>query len=359
MIKKKAKGLSPFYRVFWSVAAALLLLLVIAVVLLRSFLANYEKALPKYAAKEVFEELFLSNDGYQKLGSEIHKTAGKFDGDTDFAAMASEILSGKELTYGEISDDFGDEKIGYAVRNDGHRLAIFTLKRSDKKLAGGYYQYVLDSVSLTKKAASLDITVPSGYELRVSGEKVDDGYISGEKTISAASEHLPAGVSPLEYVTYKIDGIYGTPQIEVFDKDGKECAVSKKDGAYIAAPNENEALKTKYSGYITAGAKAFATYMQSDASFNAVKPYLIAGTTFYTQTYYVENYFVIDHDSYSFDNVSASEFYEYDENTFSCRISFTHLLHRAGLEDYKDYFDTTFIMKKVGDGYRIYDAFNN
>jgi len=72
-----------------------------------------------------------------------------------------------------------------------------------------------------------------------------------------------------------------------------------------------------------------------------------------------ETYFVIDHSSYAFEDVKTSEFYAYDENTFSCRVSFTHVLKRYGSKDYRDYIDMTLYLHRIGDTYRIYDRYNH
>jgi hypothetical protein len=72
-----------------------------------------------------------------------------------------------------------------------------------------------------------------------------------------------------------------------------------------------------------------------------------------------ENTFVWDHNGYSFENEKVSEFMRYNENTVSCRISFTHLLHKHGREDYKDVTDITYFAEKIDGEYYIFARYNN
>jgi len=70
-----------------------------------------------------------------------------------------------------------------------------------------------------------------------------------------------------------------------------------------------------------------------------------------------ENYFVLDHNSYSFKDQKATEFYRYNDDVFSCRVSMTHLLHRWAREDYVDYIDMTLFLRNVNGKYLIFDSF--
>ena len=53
------------------------------------------------------------------------------------------------------------------------------------------------------------------------------------------------------------------------------------------------------------------------------------------------------------------KFYAYDPDTFSCRVTMIHVLHRIGSADYRDYIDTTFYLRRVGEQYLMYDRLNH
>ena len=99
--------------------------------------------------------------------------------------------------------------------------------------------------------------------------------------------------------------------------------------------------------------------MQSDGRFSAFSQYFDPDSTLYTQIKNAEIYFVWPHDGYSIEDVNVRDFYAYDDNTFSCRVSLTHVLHKKGSEDYRDYIDMTFYLRNVNGSYLIYDRENH
>jgi hypothetical protein len=98
--------------------------------------------------------------------------------------------------------------------------------------------------------------------------------------------------------------------------------------------------------------------MGNDEKWANVKEYFDPSSKLYNSIRTSETSFVIDHSGYRFENESASEFYAYDENTFSCRVSFTQVLTKKGKPDYKDNIDMTVYLRKVGDKFLIYDRYD-
>ena len=353
MLKKFGK-LTLFYKIFWSVFAVLTVLLLAAVLILNVYLKNYEAALPKTAAKGIFEEIYLSADT-AKIASAIADDISEFDADTDVKGLILERLNEGKLDFYALGADGEDEV--WCVRAGDKRISKFTLKKSGKTLSGGYDEYVLDELRFYfDSARSVSITAPSHYEVYINGVLVGSEYAVQEDIPTASKGHLPSGVEEPTNTRYEIDGILGDVTVST-SAEGAVIA-SEADDYYVNLA-EDTALCAEYAGYVIEAAQTYAAYMQSDLGFSSVAKYFEAGTKLYEQTRIVENYFVIDHSGYSFRDVSATEFYAYDEDTFSCRISFVHHLHRAGLEDYRDFFDITFFLRRVGDKFMIYDCYTN
>ena len=351
----KTKKMPLFYKIFWSVCAALVVVLIVSVFVLRSALANYEKSLPKNEAARVFEELYVNKDS-AALASEVQKSASEFNQQTDFEPMILEKLSSGSLSYNSTSSA-DENEYAYYVKADGKRISKFILEKDEKKSSGGYATYHLGKVEFYfDQNESIEITAPTQYEIFINGISVSREYIVEDHIKTKVSGLLPDGVPEPENVRYRISGLTATPTVTVKETGAN---VTVDGSSYTVSPAENTELRDAYSDYAIKAAQTYAAYMQSDGSFGAVAKYFEAGTDLYTRTKVVENYFVISHSGYSFENVQASEFYAYDENTFSCRVSFVHLLHRPDLSDYKDYFDVTFLFRKVGNQYLIYDCYTN
>ena len=64
-------------------------------------------------------------------------------------------------------------------------------------------------------------------------------------------------------------------------------------------------------------------------------------------------------DRYEIKDEKASDFIRYDENTFSCRVTLTHILYRRGMDDYIDHIDITFYARQNDGVILIYDMDNN
>ena len=172
---------------------------------------------------------------------------------------------------------------------------------------------------------------------------------------------MPEGVNGIVFAEYRADKLYFAPDsIKILTSDGRECPLAQDEtGIYSKGIMYDEALQAEYSEYVISAAQALAAYMQNDGKFSTAAAYMDPDSELYINTRTAETYFVIDHSSYSFEDVRTSEFCRYDDNTFSCRVSFTHVLKRYGSKDYKDYIDTTFFLRRVGDKFLIYDRYNH
>ena len=59
-----------------------------------------------------------------------------------------------------------------------------------------------------------------------------------------------------------------------------------------------------------------------------------------------------------FTDVQVGEFYAHTPDIFSCHISFTQHIHRAGSEDYVDTISKYVFLHLVNGGYKIYYWYN-
>ncbi|MBQ5649873.1 MAG: hypothetical protein IIV03_07015, partial [Clostridia bacterium] len=152
---------------------------------------------------------------------------------------------------------------------------------------------------------------------------------------------------------------FGKPEISVTDKDGKvtECVYIEDGNYWSAGFLYDAALEAQFSDYVINAIEKYAAYMQMDGARADFIDYYDTDSELWQNIITTENYFVWEHEGYTFKDKKASEFYRYDENVFSCRVSMTHLLHRYGWEDYVDYIDMTIFLRNVNGKYVIFDSF--
>lgn len=361
MKEKRQKSL--FYRIYAITWAVLLFVLIVSVFLLRSCLADYESTLPEHVAQDMFEKYFTDFDAL-KILRDTGAEAPEFDTLEDMAARIEESIKGKELSYSPSSVGLDNTKEAYYVKySDGEKdvkVATFTVEKSDKKSKKGFATYELGEVELyCIPMEDVVIKAPTGYAVTLNGKPLGEKYITGDPIETESCKHMRDGGVGITYTLYTVPGLCKIPEIKVTTPKGEESAVTLKDGVYEAAIVYSKELQERFGERMIQAAKAYATYMQNDCSFRKVDPYFLTGTDIYNFIRTSQTMWVIDHDSYYFEDESATEFYEYAEGVYSCRVKLKHVLKRSRMEDHVDYMDVTyyFIIDR-GDGV-VYASSNN
>ncbi len=352
------------FPVFYIVLLAFIVLFFAAffygLTLLKDWLADYEASLPKYAAEAVFEQYYQSEDKSALLRGAGFETS-PYESEGDALQKLSEAIDGQPLSYTSVSTGLdGREK--YNVKAGEKKISSFTLAKSGRTSKYGHDLYALESLEVfVKKDQSASVMVPDGYTLTFNGKEADTSLIKEKDIPTPSCEHMPEGVKGLTYSLYEITDLLYAPQVKVISPDGRECemGIDEQRDVPKAAIVYDDALQREMSEHVLTAAKAYAAFMQMDGNRNKVLSYFEKGTPLYDGISTVEYYFVIPHSSYDFEDVKCGEFFRYDDNTFSCRVSFVHVLKKPGMEDFRDFIDITFYLRRVGDQYLIYDRYNN
>ncbi len=376
MAKKKTfserlKSIPWFYRIYFAVFAVLFILLFVGLSVLSNVLRDYEASLPIHRAEAAFERYFAGGD-FTELVRFSHAEVSRWENEDDVAAMIAQAAEGKTLSFYEVSSAENEAKYavvatepqeeeepaettGVQVSVPTYKLATMTFQQNKEPDEWGFYSYELVDISLdltgNQKAAA---RIPSEYQLYVNGIAVPkEEHV--EEEASPLNEFLPEGVTGITYYSYEFSGLCQPAVLTCADASGNAIEMAEEEGVSTAPIRYSEELKERYSDYVLKGAKAYAAWMQADGSINDVAPYFDTSSQFYRNTRANPGMWVIDHDSYTFENVSAEDFYAYDDNTFSCHITMTQVLKKYGKQDYHDYLNMTFFLRKVNGQFKIYD----
>lgn len=352
--------ISPFYIVLLIFIAAVLILTEVGKGALRDLLAEYEGAQVKYVAADILDENLVAGDG-EKLATFFADSFSTYETHENIAAYLAELTRGKELALQTMSSGL-DSAVQYAVKCDGKKFGTFSLKKSGEKTKHGIELYALDTAELNPKLlTSFSIQIPQGYTLTVNGTAADAKYCLGDDVTTPSEDFMPEGVHGILYTTYTFDRLCAAPNFAVQSEDGRDSTVryDSEKAMYTADILYSDALAAEYGDYAKAAAIAYATYMQNDTSFAQIKKYFDPSSAIYKNLRTSATMWVIDHNSYEFRDVTASEFYAYSDDVFSCRVSLTHVLKYRGLKDYNDYVDMTFYFRNVDGTFLIYNSFNN
>lgn len=354
---------SVFWKIYLVIVALFLAILAILVIMGVNWMRGYEAAQPKHLAKETFEKVFSDFDASSYVDM-CHSDESEFETKDNIVAYLKNSVEGKELDYMRVSS--ADKSVfKYIVKAGDEKIASFTLtEKKDGKSkfkeyeAGGYEVFTGSKTAVT-------VTAPKGYSVYINGVKAGDSCIIEKDIETDSCKHVPDGVSGIYLEKYKITGLINTPTVTATDAAGNSAEVkSGENGAYTVVLNSNETLKSEYNDHILKAIKKYAVYMQYDSTvavmgFGQIKGYFDPSSELYEDIRTVENNFVIEYSSYEFADEETSEYVRYDDNTFSCRVSFTHILHRTGNPDYKDFLDMTVYLRNVNGKYLIYAMSQN
>ena len=152
------------------------------------------------------------------------------------------------------------------------------------------------------------------------------------------------------------------PTVTAIAPDGSSADViaDSANKSFTVMLNSDKALESEYAEYAMNVAKEYSKMMEADSYWGAVSVYFDPDSDIYQNVYESAQttMFVIDHNGYRFEDETIGSFYKYNDDVFSCRIKFTHVLV-SGTQEYKDYFDSTLIFRKNGDTYKVCGMINH
>ncbi len=355
----KAKKIPVFYIFLLVLVVLTLILTECGKSYLTDVLREYEDSQYKYVAEEVLESYFNSGDRkalYELFDSQI----SEMETTERAAAYFDELTGGKDFSLQSTSTGL-DEKIEYAVKCDGKRFATLTLDKSGEKTEKGFDIYELKDAKLNENLLiSRSVMIPVGFSLKVNGIDAGEEYTGGDIITTALGDEIPGNLVGIEYTTYSFDNLLGEPEFEVYSSAGNSAEVVLLDsGIYCAEMVFDETISPELADYVIEATKAYACYLQKDAVFGTVAKYLDSSSSLYQSIRTSPNWMVIDHNSYDFEDADVTEYYEYNDNAFACRVTLTHVLKYRGLQDYRDYIDIIWYLTEKDGKYLIYDSFNN
>lgn len=352
-----------FARVyFWSIGI-FFFLLVLAILITNSLLGDYESSRPIHVAEEVFRTCFVEGD-YETLLEKGQFVLSAVETQADFAEHWETMIQA-ELSFVRVSSDNG-ETVRYNVRSGEETVAAFELVKSEEKTVYGNRRYELSRVELDVNAKnSVSVLLPSDSTLVVNGVRVPEDYVVERDIPEESAAHMPEGVPAKTQTKYRLDGLLKTPTLSAVSADGREHELVYREETKLweAQPLYDTELASEMGDYAIKAAQTYAKAMQRDATRAAALSYIDPASELYEQTRNL-TLFVHEHSGYHFELVEAGEFVRYDENTFSCRVSFVHVLTGAYTQfnpngENRENVDITWYFRNVDGTYLIYDRANS
>lgn len=355
----KIKKPSVFWKIYGILTAVLLVALFIWLAFLYSWLGDFEASQPKYVAEDTFNEYFADFDAMEYV-SKCYDESLFVETKEHIAEYLENLTANKKITYKKVSSGMDDcYKYIVVAGEEEVKFASFFIVE-DKENTGKFKNYRADGFEIfTSNSSVITIEVPKGYSVILNGKELSDSFISEDDIATPSCDHMPEGVTGLLYTKYTVKGLLSVPVVAVTDNNGDTAKIDISDKNYKAEPVYDTSLSDEYTDWILEGVEKYAKYSQYDSKvnvtgFNQVAPYFDPSSDLYESIKTMDNMFVIHYDKFEFTDMSASEFFRYDENTFSCRVQYTQKLYK-GKDVYDDFVDQTLYLRNVDGKFLIYD----
>lgn len=346
-----------FYKILISFVAVFLIALTVCLFVIHAYLAEYESVQPYKVVEETIETYFKTSDKQlviEKSGYEL----------PDFTTRAlveeklSELVSNSEITYYSVTPSDGADA-SYAIVAKDLKIAVVDLVKCIDKSDKGFDKYMLSGIRLTiGSSGALTVSASDDVTVFINGRPVGEEYIVGEPEKTLSWEHMHDDVSGITIVTYRIEGLFDDPDITARSKNGISLPVIKKDGdkPVYEVPLTYDEPTEEMRNLILDASEAYAAYMQKDAPFNRIAKYVYRNCDLYTDLRTSDIRWVNEHTGYEIEDPEISELYYYDENTFSCRVTFVHVLTGGYGGTYRNVFDMTYYFRFIDGSWLIYDS---
>ncbi len=338
---KEKKKVPKFYIGLGIYAAILLVLSIIFLCYTDSCLKKYENSQPEHTAKdylEVFKSkvsdktvtdiMTMPSDFSEFENADVYKDLymKQFENVSSYSVKKN---PGSYITEEPMYDIYADDKVvAHLTLNATNTKTIFAiLTVMDWKVAK--LEPVCDYV---KK--DYTIKVPDIYTVKVNGTKLEDKYLTGNKTENKDYGYAAEYVTMPSIVEYKISGFINEPDIKIYSGD-KEISYTKDSNGNVeikAVASTETIPQDKYDMALNM-AKTWSNFTTADLSgpshgLATIRKYLIKDSYYWNMaTEYatgVDITFISAHTLQAdpFKDIVVDNYVSFGENCFSCHIFF-------------------------------------
>ncbi len=216
-----------FWKIYGIVVGIALAVIVVLLVLAGKEIDRYDRALPEHIADSVIEEF---KNGSVVIDYPVMQVS-KYDAATNdiFANYREKIGQVKEWSYKVNSGITSTTEMIYGIFGDGELMAYLKLENKHSDTALGML-----AVNDWERKGITPVAQLSTYVLTVD---IPEGFSAKANGVHLSAEDKDIKVSYKNgNVIYEIADLFKLPQVEVVDRQGKECELSSENG-YVSANN--------------------------------------------------------------------------------------------------------------------------
>lgn len=330
------KRISGFWIGYFLFVAAMVLFWFAVGEYVKNGLVQFEESQPANTMDALVASL-------EQEGFDRYLTVGelsRYETAEEYAKVFEGVMAGKTISYAPSGGYQDPAAPQYEIYADGEPIGTVMLKEVASKP-------LLKLLTISKwepeqvEFAALpadhvaEIVAPVGYQVCLNGipteerDKAGSGEIPEEFTYASAYVQVPA------FETYRVEGLIGSPQITAYDRTGKGVAVEREEEdkvihAKVAVFTESE-MPGELSAMALDQVERYTNFFSGDlpGCHSSVAPLkdMFPADSYYlemAETYRKEDMWMYsDHDTPRFKDELVGHYIRYNEELFSCEVSFT------------------------------------
>ena len=319
--RKLFKGLSAFKRFLIIYASVLVLIIAVALLLLHSFLKDYEAGRPANTMDNL-----ITHIEKQDVGEWVKKSGllGEFETEQMVSDYFRDTFNGKEAGYKKKAGEYSESSPVYVLYAGDDKIASVSLTES-RKNAHKFTEWKISSIDFNvnskDKSHSVKISVPKGSSVELNGVKVSSDYITGEDSVELC-KHVGEYVDTPANDVYEINGLFTEPQVKVYSGDRELKTELAKDG-YVAYYPEDNGLLDEERTHILTIAEDYGKYMINRGSLTTLSSYMIGTAKEYMSDIPAIDVYLIGRTfTYNMSDENISNFRKYSDDCYSCDVDY-------------------------------------
>ncbi len=331
------KGFPLFWCLYALFVAAMVIFWLYVVSYVKKSLVLYENSQPRNTMDAIMADFRAKGlQDYVTIEGEV----SRFETEDNFVKEFQSRVVGKILYYDLAKGVQDPSAPRYELFADGDPVGFVTLKEISSepfflKLLT-ISEWALDKVEMqsVKGEKAVEITVPDTYQVKINGitaderERTDGRETAEEFTYAAAYVDVPS------FVTYRVEGLLETPEIEILDQNGAAVSFDSQEKGNLTIVSvksfEESEMPEDLKAMVLENAERYTNYFSVDlpgakGSVNPIRD-MFPKDSYYlelAETYRREDMWMYsDHAAPTFKNESVSHYIRYHEELFTCEVYF-------------------------------------
>lgn len=349
IMKKKSGKIKVIYMIY---LAVLILLMMIFLWYARKTLILYEASQPQYLM-----DALIATPGLTLSMNTAVLTFNEFETPEDYQEQLKLLLEDNALQYHFLKESYTDGSLTYGIYAGETPIGTAVLKPVStitRLIAIPITDWKLVALDAYEAHGdySASITVPDNYTVRINDIPLTRTYVT-ERTPYEELEYSAAYVSVPEQVTYQVSGLKQPAQITILDADDCELSISSNvsDGSVVLCyfPAEKE-ISAELSSIVLEAVETYSNFFSRDLpgcreSVDPIRGLFPEDSIYLTlaDQYRREDMQIFSsHTDTQFINESITEYIPYNDQCFSCRVSFDKSMTLSGGREMIDTTDNVY-----------------